>query len=141
MPNHKHAATHSMLTLPSISPVRHAEVRTQRHTFFVLRSKIQHLQLCPSFLHDLKLPVLSAPDIHTSTHSNSIAFSAHTCMLTNLMEAITELSPSCWLAIKCFPPTILCKCLYPFPVELACMLLSQLSLYRNTYTNLTISFF
>lgn len=104
--------THSMLTPPSTPP--HL-VHSHRRTLPVLRSKIRRLQSCPSFLHDLKLPVLSAPDMHTSAHTHTHTqpltllhkhTHTHACILTNLMEAITELSSSCWPAIKCFPPLL-----------------------------------
>lgn len=105
--DHKCIPTHSLLTLPSISVIRHSGSGTPSR-ISALRSKIHCLQLCPSLLHDLKLPALSAGDMHTSTtHFDSNALA---CILTNLTEAITRLSSSCWPAIKClpFPFTNLC---------------------------------
>lgn len=69
MPKHINTPTHTQCADSAIYLlyVRHTTVHTDRHTFLVLRSKIRCLQLCPSFLHDLKLSVLSAPDIHTNT--------------------------------------------------------------------------
>lgn len=120
MPNHKHNPTHSMLTLPSISSVWHTVVHTHLHTCLMLRSKI-HVFSCalPFFMtlscqcyqlqtctqahiatHSAHTPTPTHIHAHTHAHSH-----IHTCILTNLMEAITELSPSCWLAIKCFPPS------------------------------------
>lgn len=69
---------------------------------------------------------------HTEHPHKLTLLQTHTCILTNLVEAITEPSPSCWLAIKCFPP-ISQYCvvrLYPFlPEELVWLLPSRLCVH------------
>ena len=115
---HKHTHTHSMLTLPSISSVygtrrfihtvTHSLCWDQRYAVFSCALPFFMTLSCQCYLlqtytqtHTRSIPVNSLYFKHTHTH---------TCILTNLMEAITELSPSCWLAIKCFPPLLTMLC-------------------------------
>lgn len=133
MPMHPHT---QMVTLPSISCVRHTAVQTHPRTVIVSRSKIHRLQLCPFFLHDLKLPVLSAPDMHTSSQQLTL-IQAH--MHTNEScggNYQAELFMLADYQMFSFPLANLS----PFPVKPAWLLHSQLNIHK-THTNLTIFLF
>ncbi len=148
----KHTHIHSMLTLPSISvystrrfvhTVTHSLCWDQRYAvfscalpfFMTLSCQCYLLQTCTQ-THTEHTHKLTLPQTHTRT-----------CILTNLMEAITELSPSCWLAIKCFPP--LSQYRVSVSVSFHCHGASMIATFTAlcpflvwlTHKNITISFF